>query len=466
MFKKVKTAITYARKSVKVKDVNEADSISYQQVNMDSYASRNNYKVLKRYTDVGFTGTNTDRPELIEMLNDVKKEKIDCLLVYSVDRFGRDLKNNIDVMLEITEYVDQIVFIVENLSSSGEYFKMFFLMLTAMAQEERNRILLRVADGRKSKILNRLQYDGKRPLGYVKLGESKKIAPASALTTSDEEKLNEIIIIEYIFYCYLMRMSLRKIARLLNEKFGLTKRGVPWNYKSVQYILKNQHYSGYLTGVLEKKQYYLEMTPNVQQLIDPLFQEKVIKMLDNEKVGRKKKNMLSPFLFCLCNDCGALLIESLTTLECINCKETAEKKRLIDEVIIETKRLISNSSYKKSHDNIESKLVKQYQLRINELYRIEERLLQNKDVIEKEDNFDPRIRNQMVSTNSQRICEVKEEIRYYSQLMAHLSGESMEDNEVKDSLILTTPYVIIVDFKQSLIKVSFHPRFFQKRSIS
>lgn len=395
MFKEVKTAITYARKSVKVKDVTEADSISYQQVNLDSYASRNNYKVIKRYSDVGFTGTNTDRPELIEMLNDVKSEKVDCLLVYSVDRFGRDLKNNIDVMLEIIEYVDQVVFIVENLSSSGEYFKMFFLMLTAMAQEERNRILIRVADGRKSKVLNRLQYDGKRPLGYIKLRDSKKIAPATTLTTSDEEKINEIIIIEYIFYCYLMRMSLRKIARLLNEKFGPTKRGVPWNYKSVQYILRNKHYSGYLTGVLEKKQYYLELTSNVQRLIDPLFQEKVIKMLENESVGRKKKNMLSPSLFCLCNDCGELLTESLTTLECMNCKATAEKKKIIDVMINETKRLISNPSYKMRLDNITESLVKQYQLRLNQLYRLEEQLLENKDVIEMEGNFEPRIRNQM-----------------------------------------------------------------------
>ncbi|MCM3162703.1 hypothetical protein [Metabacillus litoralis] len=45
MLKEGKTAITYARKSVKVKDVNEADTISYQQVNMDIYALEVNIKL-------------------------------------------------------------------------------------------------------------------------------------------------------------------------------------------------------------------------------------------------------------------------------------------------------------------------------------------------------------------------------------------------------------------------------------
>ena len=47
MLKEDKTAITYARKSVKVKDVNEADSINHQQVNIVSYVGSNDYKTQK-----------------------------------------------------------------------------------------------------------------------------------------------------------------------------------------------------------------------------------------------------------------------------------------------------------------------------------------------------------------------------------------------------------------------------------
>ncbi|MFD2446707.1 recombinase family protein [Bacillus sp. CGMCC 1.16607] len=159
------------------------------------------------------------------MMMDLKTMRVDCLLVYSVDRFGRDLKNNIETMLCISESVKQIIFITENITSTGEYFKMFFLLLTAMSQEERERILKRVSDGRKAKVLSRLAYDGKYPFGYIKSKDDEKILPVYKEITSDEEKQKEIYILQYIFYGYLMKMSLRNIARIINERFGPTKRG-------------------------------------------------------------------------------------------------------------------------------------------------------------------------------------------------------------------------------------------------
>ena len=43
------------------------------------------------YDDGGFTGANTERPALQKLLNDIKNKRINCVVVYKVDRLSRSL---------------------------------------------------------------------------------------------------------------------------------------------------------------------------------------------------------------------------------------------------------------------------------------------------------------------------------------------------------------------------------------
>ena len=44
-----------------------------------------------RYDDGGFTGGNMERPALRRLLADIEAGKIDCVVVYKVDRLSRSL---------------------------------------------------------------------------------------------------------------------------------------------------------------------------------------------------------------------------------------------------------------------------------------------------------------------------------------------------------------------------------------
>jgi site-specific DNA recombinase len=44
-----------------------------------------------RYDDGGFTGGNTDRPALQRLLADIEAGRVDCVIVYKVDRLSRSL---------------------------------------------------------------------------------------------------------------------------------------------------------------------------------------------------------------------------------------------------------------------------------------------------------------------------------------------------------------------------------------
>ena len=45
----------------------------------------------ERYDDGGYTGGNTDRPGLQKLLADIDAGRVDCVVVYKVDRLSRSL---------------------------------------------------------------------------------------------------------------------------------------------------------------------------------------------------------------------------------------------------------------------------------------------------------------------------------------------------------------------------------------
>ena len=47
--------------------------------------------VTDRYDDGGFTGANTDRPALRRLMADIAAGRVDCVVVYKVDRLSRSL---------------------------------------------------------------------------------------------------------------------------------------------------------------------------------------------------------------------------------------------------------------------------------------------------------------------------------------------------------------------------------------
>jgi DNA invertase Pin-like site-specific DNA recombinase len=296
--------------------------------------------LVKEFSDVGYSGKNIDRPELQEMLHYLSNtdEKIEQLIIYSIDRFGRDMKNNIETILEILQLVDRVIFVSQNITSDSSYFKLLFLALTSVAEDERIRILKRTSDGRKAKVINRKSFDGNYlPLGYIKKEGSERLVPATTLQTVEYEEIKQILEVQYIFYLYLFDYSLRKIAIILNEKFGKTRRGKQWSYKSVQYILSNPIYTGTLRGKLEGNNHYMEENANVVEVIDPLtFSYVQAKKLEFERVGRKKRILSrNPFLN-LCFQCGSFFSEEGNFLSCEKCKIPINKATIID--VIEEKR--------------------------------------------------------------------------------------------------------------------------------
>jgi len=85
----------YTRKSSEEGLEQEFNSLDAQRESGEAYiASQKNegWSCLPdRYDDGGFTGGNMDRPAVKRLMADIEAGKIDCVLVYKVDRLSRSL---------------------------------------------------------------------------------------------------------------------------------------------------------------------------------------------------------------------------------------------------------------------------------------------------------------------------------------------------------------------------------------
>ena len=101
--KTIRCAI-YTRKSTEEGLDQEFNSLDAQRASAEAFIAsqmHEGWTVLPtEYDDGGFTGGNMDRPALKRMMADIEKGKIDCVVVYKVDRLSRSLLDFSRIMEE------------------------------------------------------------------------------------------------------------------------------------------------------------------------------------------------------------------------------------------------------------------------------------------------------------------------------------------------------------------------------
>ena len=84
--------------------VDEGYSIDEQKAKLTSYCDIKDWNIYEIYTDGGFSGSNTERPALEQLIRDAKRRLFDTVLVYKLDRLSRSQKDTLylieDVFLE------------------------------------------------------------------------------------------------------------------------------------------------------------------------------------------------------------------------------------------------------------------------------------------------------------------------------------------------------------------------------
>src|SRR3982074_1058439 len=85
----------YTRKSTEEDLAQEFNSLDAQRESAEAYILSQRHAgwtaLTKRYDDGGYTGANLQRPGLLRLQSDIEAGRIDCVVVYKVDRLSRSL---------------------------------------------------------------------------------------------------------------------------------------------------------------------------------------------------------------------------------------------------------------------------------------------------------------------------------------------------------------------------------------
>jgi site-specific DNA recombinase len=92
----------YTRKSTEEGLEQEFNTLDAQRESAEAFIKSQAHEgwtcLADRYDDGGFTGGNMDRPALQRLMADVEAGRIDCLIVYKVDRLSRSLLDFAKIM--------------------------------------------------------------------------------------------------------------------------------------------------------------------------------------------------------------------------------------------------------------------------------------------------------------------------------------------------------------------------------
>ena len=134
------TAI-YGRQSVDKKDsisIEAQIGLCKKECNGES-----NFKI---YTDKGYSGKNTDRPQFRRMMQDVKSGLIDRVVVYRLDRLSRSITDFGHMWEELNSFHVSFTSVSEKFDTETPTGRAMLYIIMIFAQLERETIAGRVKD--------------------------------------------------------------------------------------------------------------------------------------------------------------------------------------------------------------------------------------------------------------------------------------------------------------------------------
>ncbi len=100
-----------------------------------------------KFQDVGWSGSKESRPGFDQMMNEVRRGRIDVVMVYKFDRFARSLKQLILALEEFNARNVQFISVHEHLDTTTSMGRFVFQIIGAIAEFERELTRERVRSG-------------------------------------------------------------------------------------------------------------------------------------------------------------------------------------------------------------------------------------------------------------------------------------------------------------------------------
>jgi site-specific DNA recombinase len=200
---------------VSTEDQAQGESPAHHEFRARRYAEFNGWTVVEVYDLAGVSGKSVwEHPECQRMLRDAKRGHIQGLIFSKLARLARNTKELLDFAQHFEKYKATLVSIEEKIDTSTPAGLLFYTMLGAIAQWEREEITGRL----KSSIAVRAKLgkplNGLAPFGYKWTDKHLVIVPSEAAIRREA------------FDLFVIHQRKGVVARLLHEKGYRTREGV------------------------------------------------------------------------------------------------------------------------------------------------------------------------------------------------------------------------------------------------
>ncbi len=217
---------------------NSADQLnSYARqvkVYTEKIKAKPDWELVEVFADEGISGMKAEnRPEFLRMIKLCEAHQIDLILVKSVSRFGRNVKESLEYTRKLKLLGIGVQFEKEGIFTLSLGDEMLLNVFSAIAQEESQAL----SQNLRLSIVKRMELgefvDPHPPYGYRFVNKQLVVYEPEA------------ILVRQIFDKYLSGYSSMEIARELNERGVPTKEGAKeWTAKQIRYMLTNERYIG------------------------------------------------------------------------------------------------------------------------------------------------------------------------------------------------------------------------------
>ena len=180
------------------------------------FAAKNDMSVICEYVDRALTGTNDNRAEFLKMISDSKKRQFQGVLVYAIDRFGRNLQQSTYYEYKLQKNGVALLSATENFTDNPAG-RLHRNMMMSFAQYYSDELSSKISRGMDINGEKLLFTGGSVPLGFVLKEKRYEIDPETAP------------IVQKIFEFYASGKTVKEITTYLNSQGLKTSRNSSFN---------------------------------------------------------------------------------------------------------------------------------------------------------------------------------------------------------------------------------------------